>query len=108
MMLKTPITVFIMIIALAFSITVLTSFSSFSGISDIIHSYTVLAFKATNPNDQNNVISSINTNNTNINHPPVANVGPPQAVKENTAVMLVGIANDLDPNDKLTYSWKQT
>lgn len=37
----------------------------------------------------------------------MANVGPAQLVKENATVTLTGVANDLDPNDKLTYSWKQ-
>jgi len=107
MMLKTPFTAFILVLTLASSIIVLTSFSSFSGISDIIHSYVVQAFKATTPNNPNNNTNLIHPNNTNINHPPVADVGPPQLVKENSTVMLVGAASDPDPNSKLTYSWSQ-
>jgi streptogramin lyase len=105
---KATFVVLILIVTLASSIIVLTSLSPFhTTISDIINNYTVLAFKATNPNNQNNTTNLIQPNNTSINHPPVANVGPPQSVKENSNVMLVGAASDLDTNDKLAYSWKQ-
>ena len=86
----------------------MTSFSPFAiVVSDIIHKYTALGFKATNPTNPSNITSPIHPNNTNINHPPVANVGPPQSVKENTTVTLAGVANDPDSNDKVTYSWTQ-
>src|SRR5690349_10696827 len=107
MIVNTTFAVLILLFTFASSIIILTSFSSFSGISDIIHNYTVLAFKATPPNNQNNTTSLTHPNNTNINHPPVANVGPPQSVRENSTVMLIGAASDPDTNDKLTYSWTQ-
>jgi len=97
-MLKIPLAAFILIFALASSIIVLTSFFSLDILSDIDLTHTASAFRATTPANPNNIT---------INHIPVTNVGPPQSVKENATVMLVGIANDLDSNDKLSYSWKQ-
>jgi hypothetical protein len=42
------------------------------------------------------------------NHLPVANSGPNQIVNENTTVSLVGAGIDSDPNDTLSYLWRQT
>ncbi len=42
-----------------------------------------------------------------VNHRPLVRVGPDQMVKENEMVILRGIANDLDPGDKISYSWRQ-
>jgi hypothetical protein len=39
--------------------------------------------------------------------PPVAVVGPDQSVRENATVTLSGKGRDPDPNDKLSFSWKQ-
>ena len=41
-----------------------------------------------------------------INHPPVANAGPDQTVREGTSVQLSGFGFDSD-NDPLTYTWNQ-
>ena len=48
------------------------------------------------------VIVSVNA----INHPPTANAGPDQTVRENTTVQLSGLGFDSD-GDALTYSWTQ-
>jgi hypothetical protein len=40
-------------------------------------------------------------------HPPVAVVGSDQNVNENATVILSGKGHDPDPNDKLSFSWKQ-
>jgi len=107
MMLKTPFTAFILIFALASSVIILISLSQFATImSDIIHNYTVLAFKATNPGPSK-LENNTNQNYTTVNHPPVVNAGINQTVNETDTVVLNGIAIDSDPNVKLTYSWKQ-
>ena len=43
-----------------------------------------------------------------INSRPIANAGPNQILNENTTVALVGAGIDLDPNDTLSYLWRQT
>jgi PKD domain/NHL repeat len=63
---------------------------------------TAHAFKPTNPKQ-----SQVNNKNLIVNHPPVANTGPDQTVNESSKVMLVGVGIDSDPNDKLSYSWRQ-
>ena len=67
----------------------------------------VLAFRATNPTTPNNITNLTPPNNLTINHAPVANAGVNQVVNETDTVILNGISIDSDPNDKLTYSWKQ-
>jgi len=42
-----------------------------------------------------------------VNHELVVNVVPNQTVNENSTVVLLGIASDLDPNSKISYLWKQ-
>ncbi len=42
-----------------------------------------------------------------VNHPPVVKAGPDQTVEENGTVVLHGIANDSDPGDIISYSWRQ-
>jgi len=108
MMLKSIFMAFIPIFALASSIIVLTFLSQFpTTISVILHNYTVLAFRATNPTT-NNITNLTPPNNTIVNHPPVANAGINQIVNETDTVILNGIASDPDPDDnKLSYSWKQ-
>src|SRR5690348_16353231 len=110
MIVNTIFAVLILLFTLASSVIILISSSSFSGISDIIHNYAALAFKATKPNSQINITSHIYPNITTVNHPPVANAGVNQTVNETESVTLNGIASDPDPNDndKLTYLWTQT
>src|SRR6476661_1994426 len=71
------------------------------------HAYTALAFKPTNNKNTNNNTAPISKPPVVVNHPPVVKVGPNQTVNENATVMLVGFAFDPDPNDKLSYLWKQ-
>ena len=42
-----------------------------------------------------------------VNHRPLVKAGPDQTVKENEMVVFRGIANDSDPGDKISYSWRQ-
>ena len=70
--------------------------------SSIPSAYRALAFKPTNKNNTAIPIPPVT-----VNHPPVVKVGPNQTVNENGTVMLVGFAFDPDPNDKLSYLWKQ-
>ena len=58
-------------------------------------------------NRNNNNITNLTSPVRPVNHPPIGNVGPDQTVNESSKVMLVGVAVDPDPNDKLSYSWTQ-
>jgi len=42
-----------------------------------------------------------------VNNPPITGAGPKQTVNETVGVVLLGAAADPDPNDKLSYLWKQ-
>lgn len=98
----------ILVFALAYSVIVLVFLSLSPIISDINHSHTALArFPATNPNNPNIITNPSSPNNSTINHVPMANAGVNQTANETDTVTLNGIAIDSDPNDKLTYSWKQ-
>ena len=71
------------------------------------HHHTALAIPNQLQKNRNNNISSLSSSVKPVNHTPIANVGPDQTVNENATVMLVGVAIDPDPNDKLIYSWMQ-
>jgi PKD domain len=71
------------------------------------HHHIALAIPNLLQKNRNNNISSLSSSIKPVNHPPIANVGPDQTVNENATVMLVGVAIDPDPNDKLSYSWMQ-
>ena len=62
-----------------------------------------LAFPPTNQTTTNDTSTTIRTSN----HPPLANAGINQTVNESETVVLNGVASDPDPNNKLTYLWKQ-
>ena len=80
---------------------------SFNTLPSAPNAYTALAFKPTNNKNTNNNTAPISKPPVVVNHPPVVKVGPNQTVNENATVMLVGFAFDPDPNDKLSYLWKQ-
>jgi plastocyanin len=70
---------------------------------------TILRFDLT-VTDSNGAISKPNSVDLivmKINQPPKANAGPDNKVVERTDIMLNGSGTDPNPEDKLTYSWKQ-
>jgi sugar lactone lactonase YvrE len=72
---------------------------------------TALAIPNVQTNNTNISTSASNDTSTNIipavNHPPVVKVGPDQTVNDSATVMLVGVAIDSEPDDKVSYSWIQ-
>jgi hypothetical protein len=79
--------------------------------ANIPYHQTALAIPNLQANNTDISKSASNATSTNVvptaNHPPVVKVGPDQTVNENATVMLVGVAIDPDPDDKVGYSWTQ-
>ena len=65
-------------------------------------------FNATNNTTTTSPINASSVKPAITNHPPVANAGPNQIVNESTTVSLVGAGIDSDPNEMLSYLWRQT
>jgi hypothetical protein len=95
--------------AVALLVLFLLLYSSSTSILDINNDHIALAIPNVYINNNTSASSTVNASSGKpVNHPPVANAGPNQVVNENTTVALVGAGIDSDPNDTLSYLWRQT
>jgi hypothetical protein len=99
------------IISLVVVLALIYNSNGFDTMTNIPYHQTALGIPNLQANNTNISSSASNRISSNVvptaNHPPVVKVGPDQTVNESATVMLVGVAIDPEPDDKVSYSWMQ-